>query len=1227
MGASDRQIRVFISSTFRDMRRERELLVKQVFPELRRICAQRFVIFTEVDLRWGITEEQAAEGQVLPICLEEIRLSRPYFIGLLGERYGWIPGSVAPSILTKEPWLHEHIGRRTSVTELEILHGVLNNPEMADHAYFYFRDPDHANSIPEKDRRDFSPESAEHAEKLRNLKERIRTSGMPLMESYANPDVLAVKVRDDLLKLINRLYPEQETPDPLARESLGHDSYAERKLLAYVPRPEHTAALDAFVCAESTGRGLVVTGDSGAGKTALLADWVRRWRKSHGSDFLFAHYFGSTPDSASVPQFLHRLLSELKRRFDLADEVPIESDKLREAFPLWLAQTTGKGQVLVVLDAVNQIDGDEPDRRLVWVPRYFPAHVRVLASSLPGPALDALGERGWAEHKLPLPDVAERARMIDQFFQHYRKEGEGRKLRDRIANADGSENPLFLRTVLEELRQFGSFEQLPAKVGEYLAAATPEELFRLVLARWREDFDADRDLVRRALSLLWAARQGLSEVEWRELLGTSDEPLLHQLWSPLFLAMEPHLALRAGLHAFGHEYLLRAVEAEFMTTEADRRTAHLALGDYFEAQKKMSPRKAAEWPWQLHAAESWTRLETALTDLDLFLALYNEMSKWELGAYWLPLRQQGRDMEACYAVAYEHRTSRDARLAYSLGAFLIENGCFRMGKDLTESAAASAKASFGSLGELDADRVTAQGNLALLLEAHGDFPGAAAIRERVLSVYELSFGERDRFTATACINLAGTYLHMGRWGEAEALARRAITIDEQIYGADHPEVANDLICLAESLRASGKPAEAETALTRSLSICRNHLPPKHPLRATALSNLAVILVQAQRSREAEPLALEAAAIDRECLGNEHPKLAIRLNNLAAVMKANGRIRDALQPAEEALKILVAHSVRTGVPHHHIHAAAVTLASLATQAGLAPPLAMHAVNGILRPLQELKQATLSHDVHALVNPSSKSHSEREPSTQTGIADGNVLTTGVQSCAAPFTASRTDQEKATRLSEVEHNPMSEYPAREGEGEISPLSQILIRLDPKNLRYRAEHGEPEAQCNLAVMLESEGEVEQAAVWYRRAAEQGVAHAQFNLAVLLHNGHGVEQNFVAAVEWYEKAAGQGYLNAVYNLAFMRENGYGCARDLGAAFHLYESAANQKEPDSQCKVALLLLDEDMQARAGFPYRREGWDFVPKDHERARRLLKEAAKNRNKISQETLAILGWSERQ
>ena len=91
--AQPRVVRVFVSSTFSDMHAERDELVKRVFPQLRNMCEQRGVTRGEVDLRWGVTDEQAAEGQVLPICLEEIRRCRPYFVELLGERCGPFGGS------------------------------------------------------------------------------------------------------------------------------------------------------------------------------------------------------------------------------------------------------------------------------------------------------------------------------------------------------------------------------------------------------------------------------------------------------------------------------------------------------------------------------------------------------------------------------------------------------------------------------------------------------------------------------------------------------------------------------------------------------------------------------------------------------------------------------------------------------------------------------------------------------------------------------------------------------------------------------------------------------------------------------------------------------------------------------------------------------------------------------------------------------------------------------
>jgi telomerase protein component 1 len=45
-------VRIFISSTFRDMHAERDHLVRVVFPELRERCAKRRLHLVDVDLRW-----------------------------------------------------------------------------------------------------------------------------------------------------------------------------------------------------------------------------------------------------------------------------------------------------------------------------------------------------------------------------------------------------------------------------------------------------------------------------------------------------------------------------------------------------------------------------------------------------------------------------------------------------------------------------------------------------------------------------------------------------------------------------------------------------------------------------------------------------------------------------------------------------------------------------------------------------------------------------------------------------------------------------------------------------------------------------------------------------------------------------------------------------------------------------------------------------------------------
>lgn len=89
-------IRIFVSSTFSDLKHERDALQQRVFPELERYCQRRHFQFQAIDLRWGVPTEAGLDHRTMQICFEELRRAQeispqPNFLILLGNRYGWRP--------------------------------------------------------------------------------------------------------------------------------------------------------------------------------------------------------------------------------------------------------------------------------------------------------------------------------------------------------------------------------------------------------------------------------------------------------------------------------------------------------------------------------------------------------------------------------------------------------------------------------------------------------------------------------------------------------------------------------------------------------------------------------------------------------------------------------------------------------------------------------------------------------------------------------------------------------------------------------------------------------------------------------------------------------------------------------------------------------------------------------------------------------------------------------
>lgn len=106
-------VRLFISSTFSDMAEERNALMEIAYPEIQTFCQQHGLTFEVVDMRWGVRDYASVDHMTTDLCLKEIKVCRktsmgPYFIGLVGNRYGYRP---MPRVIGEEEFniLHKKV--------------------------------------------------------------------------------------------------------------------------------------------------------------------------------------------------------------------------------------------------------------------------------------------------------------------------------------------------------------------------------------------------------------------------------------------------------------------------------------------------------------------------------------------------------------------------------------------------------------------------------------------------------------------------------------------------------------------------------------------------------------------------------------------------------------------------------------------------------------------------------------------------------------------------------------------------------------------------------------------------------------------------------------------------------------------------------------------------------------------------------------------------------------
>ena len=632
MPAAWKTIRVFISSTFCDMHAERDYLVRFVFPELRERCRSLRVLLQDMDLRWGITEDDVRQGRTLEVCLEEIDACRPYFLGLLGHRYGWVPPGEGRSITALEishAVLHGHVPGL--VTNLEaIIHGEFKGGPLSeleqsalvegyqfdpfknhyrlkpdiparqsdiirevfrkllayqrDRSFFFFRTEELSRALA-GDRIDefFDPK---HQPRLEALKQELVRAKLPHYE-YGRLEDMGRIVAEVLWSRIRE--EAGRVPKPSVAEDEFHDRFIQDRTRIFVGRQKALSELESFAESSDPPNTMVVLGAPGRGKSALMARFARNQAEAHPQRLVLVHFVGASSASAGFRDALSHLGAQLIQKLGIEEHLPEELEELTALVPRLLTDEARTSKVVVIIDGFNQFDRFDRSLAYKWLPRVFGTGARFAFSTTPGPELEVFRQTSPVVRELILPQLnqGEIEALVHGYLSEIRRDFPNEEVRATFLARVDQGNPLHITAALEELRMVGVFEDLPAWTARLPRRI--DDLLAQVLARLERDFSSHPNLVRDFMVLLVLAREPLAataiqtilrgHVKVRQEAGEPDR-LPDLVWARLYRAFGGFLFVRRGQVDFFHGQMREAAAGRYLNRPEDMVEGHRVMAGF-----------------------------------------------------------------------------------------------------------------------------------------------------------------------------------------------------------------------------------------------------------------------------------------------------------------------------------------------------------------------------------------------------------------------------------------------------------------------------------------------------------------------------------------------------------------------------------------------------------------------------------------------------------------------
>lgn len=875
---NNRTIRVFISSTFQDMQDERSELIRKTFPRLRELASRRDVILTEVDLRWGITREESESGKVMEICLREVKNSIPFFIGIIGNRYGWIPGQEDISDIVKErfPKVPDYVKRHLSATEIEMQFGVLDRTDVDMNAYFFIKEEEASD--------------VDDPERLVALKKAVRENKKYPVSTYTTPEDLADQVLAAFTKLLDDLFPLGEL-SALEKERLGQRAVLNNLSRVYIKTESNFAVIDKWM-EDWEKHQLVVTGASGLGKSALVANWVKE-KLALGDKLpyrIIYHFVGYGGSIGSDWHVVRALCDEIRDRYGFeADENEPKTDEkaLEELFNRVAVE--GDKPLLIVLDGINQIIDVNHAKRLTWLP-FPPKKVKILFTTLEDDeTMQVFKDRHYPIFTLQSLTKEKRVTMVSTYLEKSYSKNLSPAQLERIVDDPQSENTLVLKTLLDEVANFGYFDRLDEKIDEYLKPDSISDFYQVVLQNYEEDFG--EELVRHFLSLIAVSRNGLSEDEILELANIKDKPIL---WSQFFCSFRQHLVVKNGLVSFAHSYIREAVEKRYIIgrSEWENTLRKRIIENQTGVQ---STRAIDEVSYQCYMLGDYARLHAFLLYPKVFSYL-KETDEIGLGKYWNKLIDEGGYSFKDYLKVLSKMQNKDkASFLLLLGRFLRETV---VNPELSSLFFETALP-FISDQKTKADYYFECGES---YELQGKYQKALDYLGKSLKIRINLFGENNPLVAETYNSIGLAYSEKRDLQKAFEFVNKAVVISSNLNGVNRASIATYYNNLGEFCIELGDAPKTIEYLCKSLDINLELFGYYHPSVAKNYVNLGSACWKAKEKQMALEFEKKALDIQRALYGENHQEVANSFNSIGVTYEELGDIQNGLEYEEKALEI-------------------------------------------------------------------------------------------------------------------------------------------------------------------------------------------------------------------------------------------------------------------------------------------------------------------------------------